>query len=150
MHLLGFRCCLWLRSQRVLDWKVLFREPWVEGKGLYSIEMRHRGKFLNQLCGPRIRSNYDGLKVDFEAKKTEMKVNNSAEHINEYIEGSIKRLGSSPDLYYLHRIEPGRSLDESINALNDLKKAGKCRYIGLSECSAATLRKACAGESPRD
>jgi diketogulonate reductase-like aldo/keto reductase len=74
-----------------------------------------------------------------------MKVNNSAEHIKEYIEGTIQRLGSTPDLYYLHRIEPGRSLEESIGALNDLKKAGKCRYIGLSECSAETLRKACAG-----
>lgn len=75
-----------------------------------------------------------------------MKVNNSAEHIMEYIQGSIQRLGSAPDLYYLHRIERGRALEESINVLNDLKKTGKCRYIGLSECSAATLRKACASE----
>jgi aryl-alcohol dehydrogenase-like predicted oxidoreductase len=75
-----------------------------------------------------------------------MNVNNSEAHIKEYIEGTIERLGSAPDLYYLHRIEPGRSLDESINALSDLKKAGKCRYIGLSECSTETLRKACKGE----
>ncbi|KAJ9119530.1 hypothetical protein QFC22_003239 [Naganishia vaughanmartiniae] len=66
---------------------------------------------------------------DFEAKKTEMKVNNSAAHIKQYIEGSIERLGSAPDLYYLHRIEPGRPLEESINALNDLKKAGKFAHI---------------------
>jgi aryl-alcohol dehydrogenase-like predicted oxidoreductase len=77
-----------------------------------------------------------------------MKVNNSEAHIKEYIEGTIERLGSAPDLYYLHRIEPGRSLDESINALNDLKKAGKCKYIGLSECGTETLRKACKSESP--
>lgn len=75
-----------------------------------------------------------------------MKVDNSAEHIKEYIEGTIQRLGSAPDLYYLHRIERGRALEESINALNELKKAGKCRYIGLSECSAATLRNACESE----
>lgn len=69
---------------------------------------------------------------------------NSADHINEYIEGTISRLGSAPDLYYLHRIEPGRDLKESIGALNGLKQKGKCKYIGLSECNADTLRKACA------
>lgn len=70
-------------------------------------------------------------------------VDNSAEHINSYIEGTIERLGTFPDLYYLHRIEEGRDLKESIGALAGLKKAGKCKYIGLSECSANTLRKAC-------
>jgi aryl-alcohol dehydrogenase-like predicted oxidoreductase len=84
--------------------------------------------------------------VDFEAKQP-TGVNNSAEHIKQYIEGTIERLGSPPDLYYLHRIEPGRDLKESIGALNDIKQAGKCKYIGLSECSAETLRKACAGGS---
>lgn len=34
------------------------------------------------------------------------KVTNSAAHIKEYIEGTIKRLGFAPDLYYLHRIDP--------------------------------------------
>lgn len=84
-----------------------------------------------------------GIEVDFDTKTPTGKITNSPAHINEYIEGTIKRLGSAPDLYYLHRIEPGRSLEESITALNGLKKAGKCRYIGLSECSAQTLRKAC-------
>lgn len=70
------------------------------------------------------------------------KVTNSASHIKEYIEGTIERLGFAPDLYYLHRIEPGRSLEESIGALDEIHKVGKTKYIGLSECSAATLRKA--------
>ncbi|KAI9636259.1 NADP-dependent oxidoreductase domain-containing protein [Dioszegia hungarica] len=68
---------------------------------------------------------------------------NSKEHIEEYIDQSIERLGFKPDLYYLHRIEPGRDLAESIGALQGLKEAGKCRYIGLSECNAETLRNAC-------
>jgi aryl-alcohol dehydrogenase-like predicted oxidoreductase len=70
-------------------------------------------------------------------------VNNSPEHIAEYIEGTIKRLGSTPDLYYLHRIDPKQDLEASITALDKLKKDGKTRYIGLSECNAQTLRKAC-------
>lgn len=69
-------------------------------------------------------------------------VTNSAAHIKEYIEGTIERLGFTPDLYYLHRIDPKTPLEESIPALDEIRKAGKTKYIGLSECSAATLRKA--------
>ncbi|KAF2483614.1 NADP-dependent oxidoreductase domain-containing protein [Neohortaea acidophila] len=69
-------------------------------------------------------------------------VTNSAEHIKTYIDGTIERLGFAPDLYYLHRIDPNTPLEESIPALDELRKAGKTKYIGLSECSAKTLRKA--------
>ncbi|PWY86786.1 Aldo/keto reductase [Aspergillus heteromorphus CBS 117.55] len=69
-------------------------------------------------------------------------VTNSASHIKEYIDGSIERLGFTPDLYYLHRIDPNTPLEESIPALDEIRRAGKTKYIGLSECSAATLRKA--------
>ncbi|KAK3934275.1 aldo/keto reductase [Diplogelasinospora grovesii] len=69
-------------------------------------------------------------------------VTNSASHIKKYIEGTIERLGFTPDLYYLHRIDPKTPLEESIPALDEIRKAGKTKYIGLSECSAATLRKA--------
>jgi aryl-alcohol dehydrogenase-like predicted oxidoreductase len=75
------------------------------------------------------------------------KVDNSPEHIKEYIEGTIARLGSTPDLYYLHRIDPEHDLSKSIPALDQLKKDGKTRYIGLSECNAQTLRKACSCKS---
>ncbi|KAI4759959.1 putative aldo-keto reductase, partial [Aureobasidium sp. EXF-8845] len=51
-------------------------------------------------------------------------------------------LGFAPDLYYLHRIDPNTPLEQSIPALDAIRKAGKTKYIGLSECSAQTLRKA--------
>ena len=70
------------------------------------------------------------------------KVTNSASHIAEYIEGTIERLGFTPDLYYLHRIDPDTPLEESIPALDKIRREGKTKYIGLSECSAKTLRKA--------
>ncbi|KAM0328774.1 hypothetical protein ACHAQA_005187 [Verticillium albo-atrum] len=70
------------------------------------------------------------------------RITNSASHIKEYIEGTIDRLGFAPDLYYLHRIDPETPLEESITALDEIRKAGKTKYIGLSECSADTLRKA--------
>ncbi|WVQ71175.1 hypothetical protein IAR50_000700 [Cryptococcus sp. DSM 104548] len=70
-------------------------------------------------------------------------VTNTAEHIRTYIEGTKDRLGSYPDLYYLHRIDPDTPLEESIGTLDELRKAGKTKYIGLSECGVETLRKAC-------
>jgi aryl-alcohol dehydrogenase-like predicted oxidoreductase len=85
--------------------------------------------------------------VDFETGKPRG-VTNSAAHIKEYIEGTIERLGFTPDLYYLHRIDPKTKLEDSIPALDEIRKEGKTRYIGLSECSAATLRKADASMFP--
>lgn len=76
----------------------------------------------------------------------QMVVTNKAEHIETYIEGTRERLGSYPDLYYLHRMDPDTPLEESITALAKLKQQGKTKYIGLSECSAETLRKANASE----
>ncbi|KAL2828309.1 NADP-dependent oxidoreductase domain-containing protein [Aspergillus pseudoustus] len=73
-------------------------------------------------------------------------VTNSAAHIKQYIEGTIQRLGFTPDLYYLHRIDPHTPLEESITALDEVRKAGKTRYIGISECSADTLRRAHSSE----
>ncbi|KAL1801438.1 hypothetical protein ACET3X_001780 [Alternaria dauci] len=69
-------------------------------------------------------------------------VTNSPSHIKKYIDGTIERLGFTPDLYYLHRIDPNTPLEESIPALDECRKSGKTKYIGLSECSAKTLRKA--------
>ncbi|KAG9663926.1 putative aldo-keto reductase, partial [Aureobasidium melanogenum] len=59
------------------------------------------------------------------------RVTNSAEHIETYINGTIERLGFTPDLYYLHRIDPNTSLEETVPALDDIRKAGKTRSIGL-------------------
>jgi aryl-alcohol dehydrogenase-like predicted oxidoreductase len=72
-------------------------------------------------------------KCGFEVFGPNRQVSNSPEHIQKYIEGTIERLGFAPDLYYLHRIDPKTPLEESIAALDSVRKAGKCKYIGLSE-----------------
>ncbi|UJR63102.1 aldo/keto reductase [Dickeya zeae] len=65
------------------------------------------------------------------------------EYIRQAVEGSLTRLGVDViDLYYQHRIDPAVPIEESVGALADLVKAGKIRYIGLSEASAATLERA--------
>jgi aryl-alcohol dehydrogenase-like predicted oxidoreductase len=65
------------------------------------------------------------------------------ETITQNCEDSLRRLQTDViDLYYLHRWDKQLPVEESIGALADLVKAGKVRAIGLSEVSAATVRKA--------
>ncbi|SCZ90593.1 BZ3500_MvSof-1268-A1-R1_Chr1-3g02087 [Microbotryum saponariae] len=69
------------------------------------------------------------------------KVDGSPEYLEQAIEASIKRLGFTPDAYLLHRVDPQTNIEESIRAMDKARKAGKFKYLGVSECSAATLRK---------
>jgi aryl-alcohol dehydrogenase-like predicted oxidoreductase len=56
---------------------------------------------------------------------------------------SLKRLGVDViDLFYLHRVDPNVPVEESVGAMAELVKAGKVRFIGLSEVDGATLRRA--------
>jgi len=72
-----------------------------------------------------------------------MEINNSPAYIKQACDASLKRLHTDYiDLYYLHRIDPNVPIEESIGALADLVKAGKIRCIGISEASAATIKRA--------
>ena len=70
-------------------------------------------------------------------------VNGKPEYVKESCEGSLKRLGTEYiDLYYQHRVDPDTPIEETVGALAELVEEGKIRYIGLSEASANTLRRA--------
>ena len=59
------------------------------------------------------------------------------------VEASLRRLGVEViDLYYAHRIDPSVTVEEMVGAMADLVKEGKVRYLGLSEASANSIRKA--------
>lgn len=59
------------------------------------------------------------------------------------VENSLKRLKTDViDLYYAHRVDPNIPIEDTVGAMADLVKAGKVRYLGLSEASAQSLRKA--------
>ncbi|WP_410210108.1 aldo/keto reductase [Aquirhabdus sp.] len=59
------------------------------------------------------------------------------------VENSLKRLKTDViDLYYAHRIDPNVPVEDTVGAMADLVKAGKVRYLGLSEASAQSIRKA--------
>jgi aryl-alcohol dehydrogenase-like predicted oxidoreductase len=67
----------------------------------------------------------------------------SPDYVRKAIDGSLSRLGLEyVDLYQYHRVDPKTPIEDTVGAMADLVKAGKVRHIGLSEVSAATLRKA--------
>jgi aryl-alcohol dehydrogenase-like predicted oxidoreductase len=71
--------------------------------------------------------------------------NGRPEYVKASCEGSLKRLGiETIDLYYQHRVDPNTPIEETVGAMADLRKAGKVRYLGLSEASPRTLRRAAA------
>jgi aryl-alcohol dehydrogenase-like predicted oxidoreductase len=69
--------------------------------------------------------------------------NGRPEYVKQAAEASLKRLGVDHiDLYYQHRVDPGTPIEETVGALAELVAEGKVRYIGLSEASPDTLRRA--------
>ncbi|MCL2656987.1 MAG: aldo/keto reductase [Betaproteobacteria bacterium] len=70
-------------------------------------------------------------------------VNGHPDYVRKSIEGSLKRLGAEHiDLYYQHRIDATVPIEETVDAMAELVRAGKVRYLGLSEVSPATLERA--------
>ena len=70
-------------------------------------------------------------------------VNGSPEYVRASCDASLKRLGVEHiDLYYQHRVDPKTPIEETVGAMAELVSAGKVRQIGLSEASAATIRRA--------
>jgi aryl-alcohol dehydrogenase-like predicted oxidoreductase len=67
----------------------------------------------------------------------------SRKHILDAVDGSLKRLGTDYiDLYQLHRFDYGTPLEETLEALNDVVRAGKVRYLGASSMHAWQFMKA--------
>lgn len=83
------------------------------------------------------------LATKFGFLPNEAGLNGRPEYVKKACDASLTRLGTDYiDLYYLHRIDPEVPLTETVGAMADLVSAGKVRYLGLSEVSAASLKKA--------
>jgi aryl-alcohol dehydrogenase-like predicted oxidoreductase len=68
----------------------------------------------------------------------------SPAEITRSCEQSLERLGVDViDLFYLHRVDPNTPIEKSVGAMAALVRAGKVRYLGLSEAGPSTLRRAC-------
>jgi aryl-alcohol dehydrogenase-like predicted oxidoreductase len=70
-------------------------------------------------------------------------ISGKPEYVRSACDASLKRLGVDHiDLYYQHRVDPRTPIEETVGAMAELVKAGKVKYLGLSEASAATIRRA--------
>ena len=70
-------------------------------------------------------------------------VNGRPEYVRSSCDASLKRLGVDVvDLYYQHRVDPKTPIEETVGAMTELVRAGKVRYLGLSEASAETIQRA--------
>ena len=70
-------------------------------------------------------------------------ISGKPEYVHAACDASLKRLGTDRiDLYYQHRVDPNTPIEDTVGAMAELVKAGKVRYLGLSEASPATIRRA--------
>jgi aryl-alcohol dehydrogenase-like predicted oxidoreductase len=83
-----------------------------------------------------------GNEIDDDGNRTG-KVNGKPAYVRKSVEQSLKRLDTDYiDLYYQHRVDPDTPIEETIQAMADLVKEGKIRFIGMSEAAPETLRRA--------
>lgn len=74
---------------------------------------------------------------------TYWEISGRPEYVKSACDASLKRLGVDHiDLYYQHRVDPNVPIEETVGAMAELVKAGKVKYLGLSEASPATIRRA--------
>ncbi len=70
-------------------------------------------------------------------------ISGKPEYVQQACDASLKRLGvDTIDLYYQHRVDPSTPIEDTIGAMAALIKAGKVRWLGMSEASVETLRRA--------
>jgi aryl-alcohol dehydrogenase-like predicted oxidoreductase len=82
--------------------------------------------------------------IERDPKDTSVRsVNGKPEYVRQACEASLRRLGvDTIDLYYQHRVDPNTPIEDTVRAMAELVKEGKIRYLGLSEASVATMRRA--------
>jgi aryl-alcohol dehydrogenase-like predicted oxidoreductase len=110
------------------------------------------GPFTNErLVGQAIRDRRDRviLATKFGNVRGEdgtfLGINGSPEYVRRACDASLQRLGvETIDLYYQHRVDSSVPIEDTVGAMSELVRAGKVRYLGLSEAAPATIRRAAA------
>jgi aryl-alcohol dehydrogenase-like predicted oxidoreductase len=108
------------------------------------------GPFTNEvLVGKALRPHRDKVVIATkfgimrDPDGTRRGISGRPEYVHKACDASLKRLGiDTVDLYYQHRIDPHTPIEETVGAMAELVKAGKVRYLGLSEASVETIRRA--------
>jgi aryl-alcohol dehydrogenase-like predicted oxidoreductase len=110
------------------------------------------GPYTNEeLVGRAIRGRRDGVVLATKfgivrgEDRTVRTISGKPEYVRAACDASLARLGvDTIDLYYQHRVDPGTPIEETVGAMAELVRAGKVRWLGLSEAGPETLRRASA------
>lgn len=108
------------------------------------------GPFTNEvLVGKALRPHREKVVIATkfgivrEADGTRRGIKGTPDYVRKACDASLKRLGiDTIDLYYQHRVDPNTPIEETVGTMAELVNAGKVRYLGLSEASPATIRRA--------
>lgn len=108
------------------------------------------GPFKNEvLVGKALRDRRDRVVLatkfgnERRADGSWVGVNGRPEYVRSACDASLQRLGvDHVDLYYQHRVDPNVPIEDTVGAMAELVRAGKVRYLGLSEAAPATIRRA--------
>jgi aryl-alcohol dehydrogenase-like predicted oxidoreductase len=103
-----------------------------------------------ELVGKTIRARRDEVflatkfaNVRTKENPNQWSISGKPDYVRAACDASLKRLGVDHiDLYYQHRVDPNTPIEDTVGAMAELVKAGKVKYLGLSEASPATIRRA--------
>src|SRR5262245_56100247 len=103
----------------------------------------HNEQFLGEVLGAERHGLVLATKFGAIRAGAGYRVNGRPQYVREACEASLRRLGTDViDLYYQHRVDPETPIEDTVGAMARLVETGKVRFLGLSECSATTLRRA--------
>ncbi|KAH8547783.1 aldo/keto reductase [Umbelopsis sp. PMI_123] len=103
----------------------------------------HSEKIISKIIKDRRKDVFLATKFAVDFSTGAPRINGSPEYVPKACAASLERLGTEYiDLYFVHRIDPTIPIEETVAAMAKLVEQGKVKYIGLSECSAETLRRA--------
>src|SRR5271168_4271136 len=103
-----------------------------------------------ELIGKTIRGRRDEVflatkfaNIRTKAEPNRWSISGKPDYVRQACDASLQRLGVDHiDLYYQHRVDPQTPIEDTVGAMAELVKAGKVKYLGLSEASPATIRRA--------
>lgn len=113
--------------------------------------MGHNEELISKVLVPNRKKIFIATKFGFRLREGQTGMvgssavyfDGSPAYIKQAVENSLKRLKiETIDLYYAHRIDPNVPVEDMVGAMADLVKEGKVKYLGLSEASANSIRKA--------
>ena len=123
--------------RRALDLEIIF----LDTANIYGDSEIKVGKALQGLRDLVVLATKFGIVTDSPVQSRG--IDGSPENARRACDLSLKRLGVDQiDLYYLHRVDPQVPIEETVGAMGELVRAGKVRYLGLSEASADKVRRA--------